>query len=65
MNLKKLLQEGKIEEFNNKLRNYLSKLPIIEQDRSATKGFFDDYHADRLMKETAKLRKLITKRGTQ
>jgi DNA-binding HxlR family transcriptional regulator len=42
-----------------------SKLPIIEHRQQRYLGCnFDGYDADTLMKETAKLRKLITKRGT-
>jgi DNA-binding HxlR family transcriptional regulator len=38
-----------------------TKLPLIQDERSCD---FNGYDADILMKETAKLRKLITKKGT-
>jgi DNA-binding HxlR family transcriptional regulator len=46
--------------------NRKAELPIInEQEQQQEQGCdFDDYDADTLMKQTAKLRKLITKRGT-
>ena len=39
-----------------------TKLPLIQNERSSCD--FTGYDADILMKETAKLRKLITKKGT-
>ncbi|HZA07900.1 MAG TPA: helix-turn-helix domain-containing protein [Nitrososphaeraceae archaeon] len=39
----------------------LTRLPLLENNRSCD---FSGYDADKLMKETAKLRKLITKKGT-
>jgi DNA-binding HxlR family transcriptional regulator len=38
-----------------------AKLPLIQNEQSCD---FNGYDADMLMKETAKLRKLITKKGT-
>jgi DNA-binding HxlR family transcriptional regulator len=38
-----------------------TKLPLIQNEQSCD---FNGYDADTLMKETAKLRKLITKKGT-
>ena len=38
-----------------------TKLPLIQNEQSCD---FNGYDADILMKETAKLRKLITKKGT-
>ena len=45
----------------NLSRDGASKLPIIKDDTSCT---FKGYDVDTLMRETASLRKLITKRGT-
>jgi DNA-binding HxlR family transcriptional regulator len=42
-------------------RALAKKLPLVQRKQSCD---FNGYDADELMKETAKLRKLITKRGT-
>src|SRR5437868_10577733 len=49
-------------ETNRRLEN--NKLPILRQQEENGCCVFNGYDADTLMKETAKLRKLITKRGT-
>ena len=49
-------------ETNRKLKNE-PLLPVIQPPQQEVCAF-NGYDADKLMKETAKLRKLITKRGT-
>lgn len=39
----------------------MSKLPVLQNNESCN---FEDYDTDTLMKETGKLRELVTKRGT-
>jgi DNA-binding HxlR family transcriptional regulator len=50
-------------ETNRKLKNE-PLLPVIQPPPQQEVCAFNGYDADKLMKETAKLRKLITKRGT-
>jgi DNA-binding HxlR family transcriptional regulator len=54
---------GKVVEARRRIGRSTTELPIIE---NGTNQFcdFTGYDADMLMKETAKLRKLITKKGT-
>ena len=49
-------------ETNGKLEN--NRLPILRQEEEDDSCAFNGYDASLLMSETAKLRKLITKRGT-
>jgi DNA-binding HxlR family transcriptional regulator len=50
-----------IERRHERTAGAAAKLPLIQNKRSCD---FNGYDADMLMKETAKLRKLITKKGT-
>jgi DNA-binding HxlR family transcriptional regulator len=53
---------------SNKKENIISKditkLPILQQEQKIEVCNFQGYDIDNLMRETAQLRKLITKRGT-
>jgi DNA-binding HxlR family transcriptional regulator len=51
-----------IEKRQKKTATATTKLPLIQNEQSSCD--FNGYDADILMKETAKLRKLITKKGT-
>ena len=48
-------------EYHNKR---ITKLPILQQEQKIEACNFQGYDIDNLMKETAQLRKVITKRGT-
>jgi DNA-binding HxlR family transcriptional regulator len=50
-------------ETNGRIVDNNNKLPILQQQQEGC-GVFNGYDASVLMSETAKLRKLITKRGT-
>ena len=50
-----------IERRQEKIATTATKLPLIKNEQSCD---FTGYDADTLMKETARLRKLITKKGT-
>jgi DNA-binding HxlR family transcriptional regulator len=54
---------GKVLGAGRRIKRSTAELPIIE-DNTNQLCDFNGYDADMLMKETSKLRKLITKRGT-
>jgi hypothetical protein len=54
---------GKVVEARRRIRRNTTELPIVENSTNQVCDF-TGYDADMLMKETAKLRKLITKKGT-
>ena len=57
--------EKVVEARRRRIRNRTTELPIVEENSPNTQLCdFSDYDADLLMKETAKLRRLITKKGT-
>ena len=55
---------GKVEPARRRIKTRTTELPIVEDGITNQLCDFSGYDADLLMKETAKLRKLITKRGT-
>ncbi len=57
-------QKDVLDRKGNDKRRELLKLPIIQTDNNIETCAFEGYDIDGLMKETAQLRKLITKRGT-
>jgi hypothetical protein len=54
---------GKAIEKRRAIRKSITELPIVENSTNQSCNF-NGYDADMLMKESAKLRKLITKKGT-
>ena len=50
-----------LEKETDNLENEFSELPLIHENETCN---FQGYDVENLMKETAQLRKLITKRGT-
>ena len=54
-------RKSKKTSINNSTKNNQNKLPLVQTNQNCD---FHGYDADTLMKETAKLRKIITKRGT-
>jgi DNA-binding HxlR family transcriptional regulator len=57
--------EKAVEARRRRIRKRTTELPIVEENSPNTQLCdFSDYDADLLMKETAKLRRLITKKGT-
>ena len=55
---------GKVDPARRRIKTRTTELPIVEDGTTNQLCDFSGYDADLLMKETAKLRKLITKRGT-
>jgi DNA-binding HxlR family transcriptional regulator len=54
---------GRVVGARRRIKRNITELPIVENSTNQLCDF-NGYDADMLMKETAKLRKLITKRGT-
>jgi DNA-binding HxlR family transcriptional regulator len=59
--LEKQKDSSKLDTKEDKIKGHFSELPITHKQESCN---FQGYNIDNLMKETAPIRKLITKRGT-